>query len=198
MPTFTMTKNWSNNNVLTEAQLDDIKTSTETFINTTKLDGDNLQASGIVANNLASNAVTTAKINANAVTRAKLEAVGQQISTLDSGTFSHNTSTPIDVTNLSVLITTTGRPVVLFLQSGGSLASIEVNGATGQGTLLFKRDSTTIANYLLNSTSASQIFAATFVHLDIPAAGTYTYKVQASAPTGTIFVNEYKLVAFEL
>jgi len=64
MPTFTMTKSYQDGNVLTEANLDDIKTSTETFLNTTKIDADNIQDSG----------VTTAKINNNAVDKDKIAA----------------------------------------------------------------------------------------------------------------------------
>lgn len=47
MPTFTMTKLYADNTVLTEAQLDAMKTSTETFLNTTKIDDDNIQNDGI-------------------------------------------------------------------------------------------------------------------------------------------------------
>jgi len=47
MPTFTMTKSYQDGQILTEAMLDDIKTSTETFLNTTKIDSDNIQDSGI-------------------------------------------------------------------------------------------------------------------------------------------------------
>jgi hypothetical protein len=72
MPTFTGTKSYSDGNPLTEDQLDDLKGSIETFLNTTKIDGDNIQAGGIPAAALASNSVETAKINAGAVTTAKL------------------------------------------------------------------------------------------------------------------------------
>jgi len=57
-----MTKNYSDGNVLTEAMLDAMKSSTETFLNTTKLDGDNIQDSAIV----------TAKINNSAVDENKI------------------------------------------------------------------------------------------------------------------------------
>ncbi len=47
MPTLTITKTYQDGNVLTEADLDNIKDSIETFINVTKLDDDNLQDNGI-------------------------------------------------------------------------------------------------------------------------------------------------------
>lgn len=56
MPTFTMTKNYDDGSALTEAMLDAMKSSTETFLNTTKLDGDNIQDGGI----------STAKLDADA------------------------------------------------------------------------------------------------------------------------------------
>jgi len=62
MPTFTMTKNWDDGTVLTESQLDDIKSSVETFLNTTKLDGDNIQTGGIPTAALANSCVTADKI----------------------------------------------------------------------------------------------------------------------------------------
>jgi len=56
MPTFTMTKTYQDGNVLFEADLDNMKNSTETFLNTTKIDDDNIQAAGISLNKLASDA----------------------------------------------------------------------------------------------------------------------------------------------
>jgi hypothetical protein len=72
VPTFTMTKNWDDGSALTESMLDDIKTSVETFLNTTKLDADNLQDGAITAAKIGTGAVTEAKLGANAVTSAKL------------------------------------------------------------------------------------------------------------------------------
>ena len=72
MPTFTMTKNWDDGSALTESMLDDIKTSVETFLNTTKLDADNLQDGAVTTAKIGTGAVTEAKLGANAVTAAKL------------------------------------------------------------------------------------------------------------------------------
>ena len=73
MPTFTMTKTYLAGNVLTESQLDDMKNSTETFLNTTQLDDDNIQTGGVGADSLATNSVITVKIAANAVTATKVD-----------------------------------------------------------------------------------------------------------------------------
>ena len=110
MPTLTVTKTYSDGNVLNEVDLDNMKNSLETFFNVTKIDSDNIQDLGIETDKLAASAVTTGKIAANAVTRAKMEAVGQQISS-SSGVFATSSTSFVDVTNLSVSITVTGRPV---------------------------------------------------------------------------------------
>lgn len=62
MPTLAITKNYSANNVLTAAHLNSLSSSIETFINSTKLDGDNIQISAI-ANDVGS-AMTSTGANA--------------------------------------------------------------------------------------------------------------------------------------
>lgn len=72
MPTLTITKNYDDGTVLTESQLDDIKTSIETFINTTKLDNANIQTGGLATANYATGSVDTAALASNAVTTVKI------------------------------------------------------------------------------------------------------------------------------
>lgn len=72
MPQFNATENYSDGSVLSKAQLEAAWTSLETFLNNTKLDGDNIQSGAVSASILASNSVTTDKISANSVTLAKL------------------------------------------------------------------------------------------------------------------------------
>ena len=72
MPTLSITKNYANTTVLTEGQLDDIKTSIETFVNTTKLDSQNIQTGGIATANFATGAVDSAAIASSAVTTVKI------------------------------------------------------------------------------------------------------------------------------
>jgi len=73
MPALTTTRNYADAQVLDEQDLDDAFDSIETLLNTTKLDGDNLQTGGVPTAALANLAVTTAKIDALAVTTAKLD-----------------------------------------------------------------------------------------------------------------------------
>lgn len=146
---------------------------------------------GIGTTQLADNAVTTVKITDAAVTRPKLVAVGQQISST-CGFFAPTTSFT-DVTNLSVTITTTGRPVMVILQSDGS-ASLSFLQASGGGTLdlaLFRG-----ASQISDWHFGSAVNCPT-LYLDPVAAGTYTYKVQAKASSGGA-VDQMVLVAYEL
>jgi len=52
MPTLSVTKTYQDGDILTEADLDNIRESIQTFVNTTKLDDDNLQDNGISASKL--------------------------------------------------------------------------------------------------------------------------------------------------
>lgn len=52
MPTLTITKNYDDGSALTEAMLDSMKSSIETFVNTTKLDADNIQDASISPDHL--------------------------------------------------------------------------------------------------------------------------------------------------
>lgn len=76
MGTLTVTKTYNDGQVLNESDLDNIKNSIETFFNTTKIDGDNIQTGGVPTAALADSAVTTVKINDLAVTTAKINDLG--------------------------------------------------------------------------------------------------------------------------
>jgi hypothetical protein len=99
MPTITVTKNYSDGSALTETHLDDAFESVETFINTTKLDSNNIQSGGVATGNiadasvteskLASDAVSTTKILDNNVTGAKLASNTADDSTLTYDGTSH-------------------------------------------------------------------------------------------------------------
>jgi hypothetical protein len=154
--------------------------------------------------------VTTGKIAANAVTRAKLESVGQQISS-SSGSFTRTNTSYGDVTNLSVSITTTGRPVMLFPQPASDTSESYVGASDASGNspnadFKILRGATEIASFKVGglATGASPAgFKAppgSIQYLDVPSAGTYTYKLQARGVNAgeTAEVEGCKLVAFEL
>lgn len=167
-----------------------------------------IKDSGVTTAKIANDAVTTAKILDANVTRPKLVAVGQQISS-SSSSFSTASTSLIDVTNLTVTLTTTGRPVMLFLEATGSgLPRSEIYiswGATGSAArLAYLRDATQIALTTIRRNNDSSLDAVIqsvtqpYLYLDTPAAGTYVYKVQVLIDDGTINVSSMRLVGYEL
>lgn len=130
--------------------------------------------------------------------------------------FSTGSASPVDITNLSVTITTTGRPVYLALiddANGTNASSIEVQGHVSPdvvGAIYLLNGSTVITNSTIASEAA---FQSATLNIVIPvssismidtsvngAAGTYTYKAQAAALTSSTatFVSYAKLIAYEI
>ncbi len=135
-----------------------------------------------------------------------------------SGTFNSSSSTYVDVTNLSVTITTTGRPIFIGLISDGTgtnhYATLQAIGTVdadnGAGAYFnICRDGTEIATTLVattckvasNGVRAIYVPAGALTHIDTSAAGTYTFKVQTKRSTtgaGSALCYYAKLVAYEL
>jgi hypothetical protein len=176
---------------------------------------------GVTAVNVpADGSVTTVKIATNAVTHDKMAAratgttvaAGGVAISASSGSYSNATTTYTDVTNLSVTISTTGRPVFVGLMSSGTASSSTVGGSTTSASnnpgiiLKFVRGATDISIQEINTVSDSTdgyivTPPSSFHHVDVVAAGTYTYKVQAkttSAVNTNSTVVDTKLVVYEL
>jgi hypothetical protein len=173
---------------------------------TLTIDGDILKVkdAGIIVTQLGDASVETAKIKDANVTQAKRVALGQQVSS-SSGSFNTTSSSFVDVTNLSVSITTTGRPVFIMLISDGSTTASNLGfldtDNTGQVSYRLLRNSTEIARWTHYGTSSSnyQYIPATLPFIDVVAVGTYTYKLQATtSQSSSVFVYNFKLIAFEL
>ncbi len=129
------------------------------------------------------------------VNRPQLAAVGQQVS-LSCGVFITTSTALVDVTNLSVALTTSGRPVMVMLQSdGAAVPGGYINGTAGV-TLQIQRGATIVQNIQVSANiSIPQCIAA----LDVVGAGTYTYKVQAlNNAAGSLTVSKAVLVAYEI
>jgi hypothetical protein len=152
------------------------------------------------------NAITGALASKN-----NLPSVGQQVS---SSCGSYNISSTLsDITNLSVTITTVGRPVMIVMQPDGTISSFG-NGAQWQKggssnssgdaiDIVFKRGSTGIAQFSVMGVAIAAnwlaSWASTLVYVDRPSAGTYTYKAQAQGSAGvTSTMQNYILMAYEL
>jgi microcystin-dependent protein len=101
MPILSIDKQYDDNSILTEAQLDAAFASITTLLNTTGLGADNIQdnsigpneiqTSAITNTKLATDAVSTTKIADNAVTKAKL-ATALQALLVPTGTVNHWTT----------------------------------------------------------------------------------------------------------
>lgn len=73
MATLSINKDWADGEVLLEADLDNVKDDVETFLNTTKINDDNIQNAGITASSkLIDASISAAKLAADSVTTAKI------------------------------------------------------------------------------------------------------------------------------
>lgn len=151
----------------------------------------NMAADSVTTTGLATNAVTTIKITDANVTRAKLVAVGQQTSS-SCGTFTGSTTSAwTDVTNLTVTVTTTGRPVIVMLQPI----------STGNSWVKFT-DTTNTKIRIYNSTTGDSFEsynAQFFTVLNGCASGANTWKVQYYiGVSDTVEIKNAVLIAYEL
>lgn len=119
---------------------------------------------------------------------------GVAIASADSGFWSTTSQTSVDVSNQSVTITTSGRPVRITF-NGGHL------GIDGQGWAAFElyRGSTLISTTTVKANTLCYIPGSSISHIDMPAAGTYTYKLMARTwSPNTCCINQVKIVVYEL
>lgn len=143
------------------------------------------------------------------VTRANLPTVGHQISA-SSGSFTTSSGTFVDVTNLSVTLTATGRPVIITLipepgSSTPAVLSALCAAATASARFAIYRDATVIAYVDLGgdfsgATAYTSIPVGALHTIDVPSAGAHTYKVAARGLTSshTAGVVNAMLAAYEL
>jgi hypothetical protein len=159
-------------------------------------------SAGLIGSNLANNTVT----------RTQLAAVGQQVSA-SCGTYTNSTTSYTQITNFSVTITTSGRPVVIEAigdgTNGSSQSEISVyvtSSSLCYGFVQILRNGTVIYQTILGGTLGSSI-NQDFLYppgeisfFDTPASGTYTYTVQTKVTSAgiTFLVANCKLLAYEL
>lgn len=131
-----------------------------------------------------------------------------------SGTFSTSSTSYVDVTNLSVTITTSGRPIRVSVcaLSGASGSFFGLNTGSGGGSstgrfaqFTITRDGTQVGTSIIGGPLAtSQILDATpqMEVVDNQVAGTYNYKLQVALSSSysdtTVEARQLKLVAYEL
>jgi hypothetical protein len=164
------------------------------------IDADNSSIE-IVTNNLQvkDNGITTAKILNGAVTNAKLGALGQQTSAV-SGTFTTSSILFSLITNQTVTITTTGRPVMIMFQAG----TLQITGTGGLVTdraeIEIVRGGSTQVGFGTFGISNIRIPATSIIAIDPVSAGTHTYTAEARVVNAatTLSVIGVNLIVFEL
>lgn len=132
-----------------------------------------------------------------------------------SGLFNTTSGTFVDVTNLEVTITTSGRPVKIMLVGDPAntaqygifdLSGVSEGNFSGGMQVQILRDATVVEKhdefFKGRTDSAGDIenyrSPGGVQTVDIVAAGTYTYKLQVRSTGATALVNHCKLVAYEL
>jgi len=148
--------------------------------------------------------ITTAKLADGAVTNAKLAALNIQTSS-SCGDFSTSSPTFVAVTNLSVTITTTGRPVMLFLNgdtSGVNDQDIGTTGSGGGGVMVcsFFRGSSQLNHFNFDVEIPNPMLLPPSImsYIDTPTAGTYTYTFKVQISNNVARVRNSVLIAYEL
>jgi hypothetical protein len=135
------------------------------------------------------------------IVRPQLASVGQQVSA-SCGGFSNSGAVEVDVTNLTVTLTTTGRPVILMLIPDGA-SSASFGNPTTAGTLYIDRGGSNIAQWGSSNSNGtwlgSNFIAGNgIVYIDPVAAGTYTWKIRVNPNGANMSLSNFKLVAYEL
>jgi hypothetical protein len=237
VPALTIPYSFSANTTAQSSQVNANFSAVATLLNSTLLDSTNIQTGGIATANLAANSVTGAKLASScadgttlqytsstlsikasgvgtsqiadgAVTQAKRASLGQQVSS-SSGAYSTASTSLTAVTNLSVTITTTGRPLFLGLVHDGTSNSGEFafTGSSGTGSGLYEfydsGNSTAVVHMNPQGAGGTGVFTCELTppwHVFVPTAGTYTYtfRVAKTGSTSTVTCAYMKLVAYEL
>lgn len=141
---------------------------------------------------------------------------GQVVSSTSTGSFTTTSNSLTDITNATLSITTHGRPVFIGMLNDGNSDTSSINmsqSSTGQlningGIALFSNNGGGYAQVMEHaiggvlSTVTSQVSVvyppSSFWHIDTPAAGTWSYKLQGfAAASSTLSVTNCKLIAYE-
>lgn len=172
----------------------------------------NMAAAQITTAQITPAAITTSLIATGNITQALLapRATGQTVAaggvatSPSSGVFS--TLSSAFVPGVSVTITTTGRPVFIGFIDDGSLSQSFIGSNANEAIgLAFTRDATQLTFMVGQAASNTSLTTgdhppSAFSHIDIVGAGTYTYTVEISAlqGIGSVYVQNAKLIAYEL
>jgi len=162
-----------------------------------------LATGAVQTTNLADGSVTLPKLAPRTIGAAV--GIGGVAVSYDSSITRVTTIEYYDVPNLTVTLTTTGRPVFIGLIPDGSPnpgylgAAANTAGSAGQLNLAFCRDGAQISSSSLAGYNGIYVPPTSCQVLDLAApAGTHTYKMQASVTTNCWgSINYVKMVAYE-
>lgn len=172
----------------------------------------NISAPWVVDNSTLQVSSNVVQVKDHGITAVKLAALGQQVSAT-TGAFVTSSSSFVDVTNATVTITTTGRPIMICLNGESSsnisaIASVQSTaGSNNESDFQLLRGATVtylVPLALYNDTASINSTLAlppsSFFFIDVQAAGTYTYKLQARVVTANTQaqVTRCVLLAYEL
>jgi hypothetical protein len=168
MPTLSITKNYSANNVLTAAHLNSLCSSIETFINTTKLDGDNISLSSIADDVAAAMSATGANAIAATMTSTGADAIAADMTATGANAILADVSTfPATQADLAgAAMTATGANAVAATMTATGANAILADVSTfpaAQANLAGAAMTSSGANAIaasMNSTGANAIAAS--------------------------------------
>ena len=172
-----------------------------------------IASASITGSQIASATITGANIASDTVTFANQVIKTSSSSTASAGNvavssscgnFANGGSSFVNVTNLSVTLTTLGGPVFVGLTSVGTSGNIGgLVMANNNGILSLLRGGSSIMQHyygisISGATAATYFPPPGLLYIDTPAAGTYTYSIQVNPGGGQTNINELVLMAYEL
>ena len=153
-------------------------------------------------------AVTTAKLAVGSVTKAKQESITVTTNGSDpgeGGVSKSSLSGNINATNTSfqttvtTALTTTGRPVFIYLENGTAGTAHNIGITAGFATIEIRRDSSVLLDHVFVIGNGDQLGILGNSIIDTPSAGTYDYSMNHKTDgAGTLNILDIRIVAFEL
>lgn len=175
---------------------------------------DFLNAGNLSSINIANGGIATANIAGGAVTPAKMARLTDDSFSILSGSIS-SVSTTATVTGLEFSITTSGRPVAIYVRGldlpnvSGYFAVVSDTSTSMLGSVYLYRNGVVLQNVRIGGTvpsgqeGASNRFfypPSAFNFIDNPVAGTYTYSIRVSVDdaNSSISLADLQVIAYEL
>lgn len=209
MPALVIPNSFSPNTVALSSAVNGNFNAVATLLNSTLLDSTNLQDGavtgakldpGVVDNSTLQYTSSQLSIKDLGVTQAKRAALGQQVSS-SCGTFSTISGSFVSVTNLTVTITTTGRPVFIGLIPDGTTGFSNISAQSGASGFDYRFRNTSTSTDIARGLLAQSAWpVSAFSTIYVVAAGTYviTFDIASDDGIHTSNVSFAKLIAYEL